>query len=1046
MNPSLEHSVQEPAQTSPIGSGEPKARILLVDDQPARLLSYEAVLSDLNVDCVRALSGTEALKQLLANDFAAILLDVNMPEMDGFETARIIREHPRMERIPIIFVTGTNLSDLDQLKGYEVGAIDYIAIPVVPAILRTKVSVLVELYQRRRALQSLNDSMAKARAEMQSHHARALAEQEALLHAMFEHPTEPVTVLEAVRDAQGLIVSWRYRRANTLTLEMLGLTRSELIGRDLTDVLSLDRAQAIGSMCTRVSETGRAQRYEANFRGTDLLVTLFPVGPDCVLSTATDITDHKRTESALRQSEARHRALLENAPVAVAHNAMDGRFEYVNRAFCRLVGYTPEELYEKRWQDITHPDDTLKDQALADQVVTRALNDYSIEKRYIRKDGSVVWAHLFGNFVMNDAGQAVQGVAVAIDITERRAATTALEDSRERLMLAKAAAFLGIHDWDLRTNAITWDERTREIWGATRDEPINYAVFVGGLHPDDIPLTQAAVDKALDPAGDKQYLATYRVINRITGEIHWVEATGRVYFENDVPVRLIGTVQDITDRATVEALVHESEARFRELANNIDQFAWTCDSDGRTTWHNTRWYDYTGATPATSQGREWIEVVHPDQRSEVARRFDACLEAGTAWDDTFQLRSKSGEYRWFLSRAVPIRSDQGTILRWFGTNTDITDLRNLQTALNDASQRKDEFLAMLSHELRNPAAAISNAAQALTRLMDSRGQEHGLLGVIDRQIRHMSKLLDDLLDVARITQGHVEIQRELVTIQHCIDLALETAEPLIQSKRHRLTTTQWFEPLWISGDVVRLAQCITNLLTNAAKYTPAGGLIRLELDADDSTVTLQVQDSGQGISPELLPHIFDLFVQGERTLDRSQGGLGIGLALCRKLIEMQGGSIQATSGGVNLGATFTVRLPRAKAPSMSQQSLILPDKSAHRVLIVDDNRDAAQSLDLILQLEGHATLVAYSGAEALKRAAEFRPEFVLLDIGLPEMDGYEIAQRMKSLVPHARLIAVTGYGLPDDYVKSRQCGFTAHLVKPVSLESIQKAFAAAHAL
>lgn len=1034
-------SAQElPAQARAADSTEQRASILLVDDQPARLLSYEAVLSGLGVECVRALSGTEALKHLLVKDFAAILLDVNMPEMDGFETARLIREHPRMERIPIIFVTATHVSELDQFKGYEVGAIDYLAIPVVPALLRSKVAVLVELYQRRSALQGLNSALSKARGEMERHHAKELAERETLLHAMFEHPTEPVILLEAVRDAQGSVINWQYRNANALSLELLGLTRSELLGRQLTDVLSAERAATLIRRGARVLESRRAERYEAHFRGTDLLVTLFPVGSDCIISTGADITDHKRTEAALRQSESRHRALLENAPVAVAHNAMDGRFEYVNGAFSRLVGYTPEELYAKRWQDITHPDDAPPDQTLADQVVARALSDYSIEKRYIRKDGSAVWVHLFGNFVMNDAGEAVQGVAVAIDITEQRAAAAALADSRERLMLAKAAAFLGIHDWDIRTNNITWDERTREIWGAARDEPITNEVFIAGIHQEDVPHTQAAVNKALDRAGDGQYLATFRVINRVTGQVRWVEATGQVYFENGAPVRLIGTVQDVSDRATAQALVHESEARFRELANNIDQFAWTCDSTGCTDWHNKRWYEYTGATAEQTLGRGWTNMLHPEQRLEVIQRLEECLPTGTTWEDTFQLRNQTGEYRWFLSRAVPIRSEAGNIVRWFGTNTDVTDLRHLQMALNEASTRKDEFLAMLSHELRNPAAAISNAAHALARLMEGRNQERGLLGVIDRQIRHMSKLLDDLLDVARITQGHIEMNREVVSIQACIDLALETAAPFIQSKRHRLTTTQWFEPLWISGDVVRLAQCMTNLLTNAAKYTPGGGTIRLELHADETTVTLEVQDNGQGISPELLPHIFDLFVQGDRSLDRSQGGLGIGLALCRKLIEMQGGSIDASSPGTDMGATFTIRLPRAKAPVTRAGSLLTAPKSKHRVLIVDDNRDAAQSLDLIMQLEGHTTLVACSGQEALEQVSNFQPEFALLDIGLPEMDGYEIARRMKTIVPQTTLIAVTGYGLADDRARSQKAGFAAHLVKPVSIDAIEKVF------
>ena len=771
-----------------------RASILMVDDQPARLFSYEAVLSGLDVECVRALSGREALKQLLSKEFAAILLDVNMPEMDGFETARMIREHPRMERIPIIFITGIHVTEFDQLKGYEVGAIDYIAVPVVPDILRSKVAVLVELHQRRSALAALNKALSEARAELEAQHAKALAE----------------------RDA------------------------------------------------------------------------------------------------GLRRSEGRHRALLENAPVAVAHNALDGRFEYVNRAFCKMVGYSPEELLTKRWQDLTHPEDVAHELQLADQVIAGTLADYTIQKRYLHKQGHSVWVNLFGNFVAED-GHAVQGVAVAIDISEQRSATTALMHSREQLILAKAAAYLGIHDWDIRNNSISWDERTREIWGAGPGEPVTFESFVAGLHPDDLATTQAAVNRALDPSGDGHYLATYRVINAVRGETYWVEATGRTFFEDGTPVRLVGTVQDVTQRV------------------------------------------------------------------------------------------------------------------------------NAQLALKEANVRKDEFLAMLSHELRNPAAAIGNAAQALSRLVATRDSEQSLVGVIERQTQHLGRLLDDLLDVARITRGRIDIQRETVTLQSCLDLALETAQPIIQERRHRLTTSQWFEPLWLSADKVRLSQCIVNLLTNAARYTEPGGEIFIRMLIEATEAVVEVRDTGVGIAPEFLPRIFELFAQSERSLDRSQGGLGIGLAVCRKLVEMQGGRIDVTSPGIGHGSTFTIRLPLATAPASSQPAETTTGISHTRVLIVDDNIDAADSLELLLRLDGHATMTAYSARDALERAVTFAPEFVLLDIGLPEMDGYEVARRLKALLPQVRLIAVTGYGLAEDQLRAANAGFDAHMVKPVRITDIEAA-------
>nr|WP_298728557.1 response regulator [uncultured Steroidobacter sp.] len=783
------------ASVTPAAAAEarPRPSILLVDDQPARLLTYEAVLSGIDVECVRALSGREALKQLLTREFALILLDVNMPEMDGFETARLIREHPRWERTPIIFVTGMNVSELDQLKGYEVGAIDYISVPVVPEILRTKVSVLVELHQRRRHVEALNTSLTQARSELEIRHANALAERDAQLHAIFEHPTESFVVLQAVRGPCGTIVDFRYRDANANSLELLGYRRDQLLGCHVTELFDPEQASRMIAQAAQVLQTRQIVRYEAHHRDRDFFVTLFPMGPECVVSSGTNITERKRAEAALRHSEARYRALLDHAPVGVAHNSLDGRFEYVNRAFCKLVGYSPEELYTRRWQDLTHPEDIAQDQQLASEVIAGKLTDYTVEKRYVRKDGSIVWVNLFGNFVVDDAGRPVQGVAIVIDITEQ------IESQR---------------------------------------------------------------------------------------------------------------------------LLRDSEARWR-----------------------------------------------------------------------------------------------------------------------DANARKDEFLAMLSHELRNPAAAIGNAAQALSRLTVNREKEQSLIGIVERQIGHLGRLLDDLLDVSRITQRRIEINRERLGLQSCIDIALDTTQPLIQEKKHRLTLSMCPEPLWVYGDKARLAQCISNLLTNAAKYTDPGGEIHVRTMIEHGSAVVAITDDGIGMPPELISSVFELFVQGERPLDRSQGGLGIGLPVCRMLMEMQGGTVTASSPGLGQGSTFTLRLPLATQPHEGLPGESAGSRGPARVMIIDDNRDAADSLALLLQLEAHATLTAYSGAEALHRAASFDPQFVLLDIGLPEMDGYEVARRLKAICPSAHLVAVTGYGLAGDRQRSASSGFEAHLVKPVSLTDIQTTFA-----
>ena len=635
----------------------PRASILLVDDQPARLLSYEAILYGLGVQCVRALSGVQALERLLEQEFAAILLDVNMPEMDGFEVARLVREHPRLERTPIIFVTAVHVSELDRLKGYELGAIDYIAVPVVPEILRGKVAVLVELHQRRGQLQAVNAALNAARTQLGAEHEKALAERDAQLQAVFEHPTDLNAILRAERNAAGEIVDWIYTNANRNVSLLLGKPREQVIGRRMSEVVP-ERAASGLATCKRVLESREIVRYESEFGGRDLVVTLFAAGDDYVVS----------------------------------------------------------------------------------------------------------------------------------------------------------------------------------------------------------------------------------------------------------------SVQDATEQ------------------------------------------------------------------------------------------------------------------------------RKLQRALQDNDRRKDEFLAMLAHELRNPVAPIANAAELLSRLVTHENQQ-ALVAIIQRQSVHLGRLLDDLLDVARITQGRIELRREVTDVIGCVHVAIETAEPLIRSKGHQLTLTQMLDPIYVSADKVRLAQCIANVLINAAKYTDDGGQISIRPHVEGREAVVEIADNGIGIESEFLPRIFDLFAQAERGLDRSQGGLGVGLRVCKQIIEMHGGSVVASSPGSGQGATFTIRLPLAERPIVVPAAAPLQPDSLQRVMIVDDNRDAADSLALLLQFEGLQTLCVYSGEEAMRALASFDPQLVLLDIGLPGIDGYEVARRLKSAAPALPVVALSGYGQLEDRQRSAAAGFDTHLVKPVDLQALKRVLA-----
>ena len=372
--------------------------------------------------------------------------------------------------------------------------------------------------------------------------------------------------------------------------------------------------------------------------------------------------------------------------------------------------------------------------------------------------------------------------------------------------------------------------------------------------------------------------------------------------------------------------------------------------------------------------------------------------------------------------------------------------RAAEDKLRDADRRKDEFLAMLAHELRNPLAPISMAAQILKIGPANPARLHQSCAIIDRQVLHMTRLLDDLLDVSRVTRGTVVLAQDLHDMGAIVDQALEQARPLINAREQRLTLKLPGAPAMVHGDGTRLVQIVTNLLNNAAKYTPPGGDIGITLDARGDTVVLAVRDNGIGIDAALLPHVFDLFIQGERSSDRAQGGLGLGLALVRSLAERHGGAVQARSAGRGQGSQFEVTLPRADpqahAPHASVQQRD-DEAAAMNILIVDDNEDAAQTLAMFLEAHGHRVRVAYRGASALAMAGGDPPNMLLLDIGLPDMDGYELARRMHAETDtrHSTFIALTGYGRGEDRALSRQAGFAYHLTKPVNPVELEKLIA-----
>jgi signal transduction histidine kinase len=391
----------------------------------------------------------------------------------------------------------------------------------------------------------------------------------------------------------------------------------------------------------------------------------------------------------------------------------------------------------------------------------------------------------------------------------------------------------------------------------------------------------------------------------------------------------------------------------------------------------------------------------------------------------------------------PIKDADGNVSGIFVEGADVTARAKADTALREADRRKDEFLAMLAHELRNPLAPIRTAAEVLARRIASDDLAQSAVDVVRRQAAQLTRIVDDLLDVSRISMGRIELQKDTLLLSDVIDQATETVAPMWRAKHHQISVVSSLEPLYVVGDLARLAQSFGNVMTNAAKYTQAGGKIGITVESGSETVTVSISDNGAGITPEFIPQMFDLFTQADQTLDRSQGGLGIGLSVVKKLIEMHGGRITAKSEGLGRGATFEIVLPRAAPPLAQAGSEALTPQPKRRVLVVDDNVDAANTLSELLRLDGHELQAVFSAADALEIVVNFKPDVVLLDIGLPEMDGYEVARRLRELPSSKRptIVALTGYGQSEDRARALAAGFDDHLVKPVDLDVLGRLLA-----
>jgi len=508
--------------------------------------------------------------------------------------------------------------------------------------------------------------------------------------------------------------------------------------------------------------------------------------------------------------------------------------------------------------------------------------------------------------------------------------------------------------------------------------------------------------------------------------------------------------RNLAMRQRAAAVLHAERERFRTTLTSIGDAVMVTDTHGRVTLLNpvaralTRWDDDAIGRPV----EEVFRIVNEETRETVENPATKVLRDGVVVGlaNHTVLVGRDGTEIPIDDSGAPIHDGRGRLVGVVLVFRDITERRAGERALRDNDRRKDEFLAMLAHELRNPLAPIRNAAHTLGLLGSPDDRVQWVSGVIERQVGLMTRLVDDLLDVSRITSGKITLQREPVAIAAVIAQAVEIARPPAESRKETLEVDVAPDVGWVDGDQARLVQAVGNLLDNAIKYTEEGGHIRLHARALADEVAIAVRDTGVGIPADLLPHVFDLFTQADRSLERRQGGLGIGLTLVRRLVEMHGGRVEAASEGPGRGSEFTIRLPRLALDAPVPAPTPAPDRPpgpARRVLVVDDQPDSTDSLALLLRLRGHEVRTASDGSSALEEFARYRPEVVFLDLGLPGMSGYDVARQLRAM-PEARdvrLVALTGYGTEADRERTRAAGFDVHLAKPVDPHAVESLLA-----
>lgn len=788
-----------------------------------------------------------------------------------------------------------------------------------------------------------------------------------------------------------------------------------------------------------------------------------------------DITQLKQAESSLERTQSRFCDLVEQIPVGVYTLVTSGtveqsKFTFVSDRLCELVGFSRSELIQDASIAFGSaiPDDYAR-LIKANQHAFVVKEAFHFEGQFLIHD-QIRWLSISSRpTLLGDKGTLWDGVVTDITdrkraelkekaifaelesrVAERTAELSAIKEkvqfNEERLRHALEASSTGVMDWNIKTGDVFYSFPQQVIQGDPLPSKEAFELWKSLIHPQDLDQVLAYI-AGRGPSDDNHQMEYRLRFN--DGRYHWVLAKGKVV-ERDAggnATRIIGTHTDIEARKHIE-LQNKRLAFIVEASSDLIA---TGSLDGVLDYGNATCRGLLGCSDDVPIESKRIRDAHPEwaYRRVMENAIPTAMSEGCWQGDTVFL-SQDGSEKEFSQLILAPRNPQTGEVEFIATICrDMTERRRLEDAIRErnealelADRRKTEFLATLAHELRNPMSPLLIAANLLHEGRVDKTNLPWISDLVERQVMHLSRLVDDLLDVSRITQGKIHLNRQLLDLCVLLPEAIQMVMPNIDAAHHQLTLKLPEAPIHVAGDPVRLVQVVSNLLNNAAKFTEPGGQLALTLEQRDDQAVITVKDNGRGIEPVYLNHVFELFAQADGTEHQSNGGLGVGLYLSKQLIQMHDGTIKANSHGPHRGSEFVVQLPLVRvSKKVSNESPATPVETPsfiRRILMVDDNLDAVNSLELLLQQKGHDVRVAHDGDAALECVQVFNPEIVLLDIGMPDMDGYEVCRQIRATVKGKRIVvcAVTGWGQPEDKKRAYEAGFDCHLTKPVKIDDI----------